>query len=89
MGYNDHMSEDDDFVAIAIEAGALGSCPLHPGVTINQGNPDAERHAYAIATNKLKTGELVGDRADIMEGIKDAIEQSAEECPECAGLRDA
>lgn len=89
LGHNDHMPDYQEFIGIAIEAGALKACPIHSDVTINQCNPDAERRAYAMATNKWKAGELFGDREDIMEGVKDAIDQSADECPVCSDFRDA
>ena len=86
MGHNDHMPTETDFVAVAIEAGAIAVCPFHPEVTINQGNPDANRHAYAIATNRWKAANLLGEREEIMAGIKDAIEMAADDvCPMCAG----
>jgi hypothetical protein len=89
MGLNDHMPDEDAFTAVAIQAGAVKTCPLHSGVVINQGDPEADRRAYAIATNKWKEGELAGDGEDITAGIKNAIDMAADECPVCAELRDA
>jgi len=90
MGLNDHMPTEDDFAAIAIQAGAIKVCPIHHDVTINQGDEEADRRAYAIATNKWKADDLVGDRESIMQGIHNAITMAADdECPECEGLRDA
>lgn len=89
MGYNDHITTENDFAAIAIEAKAIETCPVHPDVTIDQGDPEANRRAYAIATNRWKKGDLLGTREEIMAGIKDAIESSADECPACAALKDA
>ena len=89
MGWNDHIDDQDDCQAIAIEAGAIKVCPAHSDVTVNQGDSAANSRAYAIATNRLKDGDLVGDRQEVMDGIKDAIEQSADECPYCAELRNA
>lgn len=89
MGHNDHMMTEDDLAGICIEAGALKVCPAHPHVVVNQGDPEAERRAYAIATNRWKAGGLIEDRPDVMEGIKHALEMAADECPECERLRDA
>ena len=88
MDHNDHMPIYDDFVAVAVQAGALKLCPLHSGVTINQRDLDAERRAYAIATNKWDVSELLGERTQIMAGVKDAISRAADECPVCAEIMD-
>lgn len=90
MGLNDHMPDEDEFVGIAVQAGALEVCPLHKDVTINRGDPEANSRAYAMATNRWKAGELLGEREDIMAGIKDALDMAADDgCPACAGLADA
>jgi hypothetical protein len=76
MGWNDHMPTEDDFAAVAIEAGAIEVCRFHTSVTVNKGDPEANKRAYAIATNKWKVGGLLGDREEIMDGIKNAIEMA-------------
>lgn len=89
MGWNDHMPTEDDFAAVAIQAGAIEVCPMHHDVTINRYDEDANRRAYAIATNKWKADELLGNREEIMRGVKQAIEMSADgECPACGSIRD-
>jgi hypothetical protein len=88
MGSNDHMPTEEDFTSIAIQAGAIKVCPFHTQVTINQCNEKATRHAYAIATNKWKSDDLIGERESIMDGIKEAIDMAADECPVCEGLED-
>jgi hypothetical protein len=40
--------------AAAAEAGAIKHCPAHKDIFINQGDPDATRHAYALATVRWK-----------------------------------
>lgn len=89
MGWNDHMPTEDDFAAIAIEAGAIKVCPFHPQVTVNQGDPAANKRAYAIATNRWKAGDLLDDREGIMDGIRQAIDMAADECPVCENIRNA
>jgi hypothetical protein len=89
MGWNDHIPTEDDFAAVAIEAGAINVCPFHPHVTVNQGDPKATKLAYAIATNRWKAGDLLDDREDIMDGIKHAIEMAADECPVCESIQNA
>jgi len=88
LGYNDHMPTEDDYIAIAIEAGALERCPIHPSVTIDLCDPEATNRAYAIATNRWKDGTLLGERTDVTAGIKNAIDWAADECPVCAEIRD-
>jgi len=86
MGHNDHMFEDDEALAILVEAKAVEICPRHNDVWIRVGDVDAERRAYAIATNWQKSGKIIGEREDIMESLKDVLDQAADgECPECDG----
>jgi hypothetical protein len=68
----------------------LAPCPFHSHVLVNRGSRDAESHACAIATNRLKRDDQMFLRDDVREAIKDALIQAADgECPECARLRDA
>ena len=80
---------NDQAQYIAQKAGAIERCRFHPCVTINKGDPEATKRAYAIATNRWKASGMLCDREEFMEAIKDAIESSAhDECPECTRLRD-
>lgn len=88
MGWNDHMPDAGEFAAIAIEAGAISPCPLHDDIMLDQCDDEANRRAYAIATNRWKADELFGARENIMEGIKAAISDSAFDCPRCEKLGD-
>jgi len=88
MGVNDHCPTDEDYIAIAIQAGAVQYCPRHSGVFIRLFDDDAENRAYAIATNKWKRKELFGDREEIMDGIKLVFDSAADECPECRRIFD-
>jgi hypothetical protein len=66
------------------ESGALKSCPIHPDVTIRVGDEEAERSAYAIATNNLKRDDRIEWREDLMSAIKDELDVAADEvCPRC------
>lgn len=80
-----HYAQELEEAALvyAIKARAIVPCPWHEDVLINQGDPDADRLAYAIATNACKAGEFGGDRADLMDAIKNAIDMSADECGRC------
>ena len=45
---------------------------------------DAVKRAYAIGTNMMKAGEVDSTREELMDAIKDAIENSYNDCPYCA-----
>lgn len=86
MGHNDHMFEDDEALAILIEAKAVEICSRHNDVWIRVGDVGAERRAYAIATLRLKSGKIIREREDIIESVKEVLDQAADgECPECGG----
>jgi hypothetical protein len=87
MGFNDHLPDEDFFVGIAVEAGALTRCPVHWDVTIRVGDPAAERRAYAIATVRWKADGMHDDRVMLMDGIKDALDMASDDgCPACGGI---
>jgi hypothetical protein len=77
----------------AEEAGAIKRCPVHTDIVTNQGDPDANSHAYALATNRWKAegNDAVGEEHKaLMAAVHDAIVQAADdECPRCAEIRDA
>jgi hypothetical protein len=83
---------DDDLhdaaLGIALEAGAVERCFAHSYVWIDQGDSDANSHAYAIATIRWKSGSFNCERQELMDAIKSVIVQSAEECPACQKIRD-
>lgn len=71
----------------AARAKAIEVCRFHPDVTIRVGDPDAERHAYALATTILKSDGTMWMREDLMPAIKDVLELASDgECPRCAYL---
>lgn len=75
---------DEESTRVAVEAAAIRPCPIHTEVLINQGDPEADRRAYAMGTNLWKEGGIPCERTEFMDAIKDAIEMSAEECGACA-----
>jgi hypothetical protein len=79
--------------AAAVEVGAVKPCPAHKDIFINQGDPDANKHAYALATVRWKAegNEAVGDaHKELMAAVDDAIYvTTVDECPRCAAIRDA
>ncbi len=89
-GAADHaLAIEEASLQVSLEAGAIEVCPAHDYVTIRQFDADLERRAYAIGTNRWKNGGLGWTRDELMDAIKDCIEQGADECPRCAELRDA
>jgi hypothetical protein len=75
--------------AAAAEAGAIKPCPAHKDIFVNQGDPDATRHAYALATVRWKAKEIICEREELMAAVDEAINLAADECPGCAAIRDA
>ncbi|TGD93717.1 hypothetical protein [Methylobacterium nonmethylotrophicum] len=52
---------------------------------IYKGDPDADRHAYALATNSWKAQGKVLDREDVVDAVKSVFDMAADgECPQCA-----
>ena len=41
-----------------LKAGAIRACDIHSDILINLEDLDAERRAYAIGTNMVKSGEV-------------------------------
>jgi hypothetical protein len=73
---------------IAIKAGALKECYLHSDIAMRAWDSDAESLAYAMATISWKNGEMDGTRQDVMEAVKEAIEEGPIECWHCVKLAD-
>lgn len=87
MSINEYVMEIEGIAREALfKTKALDYCQRHD-VTIRVGDDDAERHAYALATNVLKKdGTVAYMREDVMEAIKDELDQAADgECPSCGG----
>lgn len=69
--------------AIAVQAGAIKECENHPGTFLTLDDTDAEKKAYAMATNKIKNGEISCKREELMDAIKSAITDAGDECYSC------
>ena len=85
MSINDHVLTVEQAARTALFAtGALQTCPAH-GTTIRVGDEDAERHAYAKATNLLKASDDEWMRDEVVSAIADELIMAADdECPSCA-----
>jgi hypothetical protein len=75
-------------MGVLVQAKAVEECPIHDGMFINQDDPDAVKHAYAIGTNLVKAGSVDGTREEFLGSIKSALESAGDECPICAKNRD-
>lgn len=91
MSINDYVDDLESAARYAlVKANAIRVCPFHGEVTIRVGDPDAERHAYALANTIMKSDGKTWMRDDLLPAIKDELDMAADgECPICAGLRDA
>lgn len=78
-------SLEQQAIAVAKEANAIKECgfPGHSDCFLSQWDDDANRHAYAIGTNRWKAGEVDGTREEFMDAIKEAIDTASDDCPEC------
>lgn len=81
------MSLETLVAKAAHAAGAIAPCPFHSDETVSNGDPEAEKRAYAIVTNDLKAGGMVEDREEVMGTMKDLLEMAYEDCPRCEGSR--
>ena len=90
MSISDYHDSVESAARYAVtKTGAVIACPAHPGVSIRTGDDGAERHAYALATNVMKSDGTVWMRDDILPAIKDELDLAADdECPECARIRE-
>ena len=84
----DHeMTWREELMAIAMgvlkEARAVRECGIHPGNYINREDGDANDLAYAIGTNKVKSGEVDGTREEFMEIIQSTLKSAGGTCPVC------
>ncbi len=78
----------DAATSIALKTGAIAECEFHDGIYIDQEDDEAVSHAYALATNKVKAGEVDGTREEMMEAVKEAIGSAGDGCYLCAKHRD-
>jgi len=89
MGWNDRMSDiSSEAEIVAAQAKAVVRCPWHDDVMINNCDDDANREAYRLGTIRWKKGDMDCERQEFMDAIKDAIDQSADECPRCDKIRE-
>ncbi|WP_426037702.1 hypothetical protein [Brevundimonas sp. DC300-4] len=90
MSINDHHDTVESAARYAVmKSGAVKACALHPTVILRVGDEGAERRAYALATNIMKSDGSLWMREDVMPAIKDELDLAADgECPRCADIRE-
>jgi hypothetical protein len=89
MGWNDRMADlSAEAEIVATQAEAIVPCPWHDDTMINNCDDDANKQAYRLGTIRWKKGAMGCERQEFMDAIKDAIDQSADECPWCEKIRE-
>jgi hypothetical protein len=90
MSFNDYFDDLEGAARYALaKAKAIEGCPLHSDVTLRVGDPDAERHAYALATTILKKDGTAWMLEDLKPAIKNILNMAADDgCPACQQHRD-
>ena len=68
---------------IAVAAGAIAICPDCETDYVSKGDDDANKRAFAIASNRLKAGKIKADTKALMDAIQSVVENTPEDCPEC------
>jgi len=67
-----------------VKAGAIKPCRHHFDIYLRTHGKDAESHAYAIATNTLKFGEVQeGPRRDFIDLVSDTLDRTPDTCFIC------
>lgn len=79
---NSHVLEELE--VIAKKAGAVVDCPICGNYDISAFDDDANRQAYAMATNAQKSGVFrSATREEILAEMKSLIDDANHECPDC------
>lgn len=75
---------EDVLTPLAIRAGAISECSMHLGCYFYEGGDDADRRAYAMATNAWKDGEFgSASREQVLNAMKHVIEECPSGCVAC------
>jgi hypothetical protein len=67
----------DDLTQIAIETGAMKLAPDDGETLLSQGDENAERHAYALATIDCNCGRWNADIPEMKEVMRSILEGAA------------
>ena len=82
------MNSDTELLVAEIlaESGAVTKCPVCNDFMILAGEADAEKMAYAMATNAWKSGQRgfrSMEREEVTSSIKQALTHTPYKCPKC------
>lgn len=89
MSINNLVDSIEDAARKALfQTKAIRVCSFHTDAVISNQDSDAEKHAYAIATNDLKVAGEMFLREDVMAAIKHELDMADDECHQCAAHRD-
>lgn len=84
MSINDYADKLESVAKETLfQTKALQSCRFHGDTVIRTGDEDAERHAYALATTRLRQDGTAWMREDVMQAIKQELDLADDDCPEC------
>jgi hypothetical protein len=71
-------------LAILIDHAAIEECEAHPGVYLDNGDPEAVSKAYAAANTLVQSGEIEAPKEKLLAAIGSVLGEASEECPKCA-----
>jgi len=69
---------------ILIDNEAIEECEAHPGIYVDNGDPEAVSKAYAAANAMVQSGEIEAPKEKLLAAIGSVLGGVAEECPKCA-----
>jgi hypothetical protein len=69
---------------IAVDAGAIERCSVHPHILIDGLDDDAAANAHTLGALKVKNGEVDYSHEEVRAAIHAAIRDSAGVCPACS-----
>ncbi len=87
MGWNNHITNLSlEADSVAVRARAIKHCNTHDHIWIDRGDPEANKHAYALGTIRWMNGDMGCTREEFMAAIDEVIAYAADECPACAKM---
>ena len=87
MGWNNHITNLSlEAHSVAVRARAIKHCNTHDHIWIDRGDPEANKHAYALGTIRWMNGDMGCTREEFMAAIDEVIAYAADECPACAKM---
>jgi hypothetical protein len=78
----DHLERQA--MGLLLETGAVGECPVHSDIYIDQFDDDAVDEARKKGAEMVKGGEVDGTKEEFMKAIENAVTNTGDECGLCA-----